>query len=263
MRKAVGDPVSDDLAHAPVGARRARIAEAVRALGSEASMREPSLGTLLTRLADAIEAGRSHEASGYIAAVDPHALAELLAGAHSRLWAILEVARNVLVFAPIAVTWFGLSTAATAYAAELAERPEMISQPFLLLWQQNFGGRGFINFSSLALTDATLIGVLIVLSLMLHIRSELRDAATRTRALLKESEIRATLGEAASLGAMDLGEADSESLLAELVAEERRIYERAMEREGQLFDLEASIRELRAAAEKLDRVAESLSRVKT
>src|ERR687887_378807 len=189
-------------------------AAAIRRLGDEALAREPSLGTLLGRLADAVEDGRATEATGYIGAVDARTLAELLAGAHSRFWAILEVARNVLVFAPIAVTWFGLSTAATAYSAELSERPDLISQPFLLLWQQNFGGHGLINFSTLAATDAALIGVLIVLSLTLHVHSELRTAATRTRALLKESEIRALLGEASSLGAMDLGEADSEALLA-------------------------------------------------
>ena len=43
-----------------------------------------------------------------------------------------------------------------------------------------------------------------------------------------------------------------------MAAEERRIYERAMEREQQLFDLEGAVRELRAAAAQLARVAETL-----
>ena len=44
-----------------------------------------------------------------------------------------------------------------------------------------------------------------------------------------------------------------------MVAEERRIYERAMEREQQLFDLEGAVRELRQAAADLTRAAGTLS----
>jgi len=166
----------------------------------------------------------------------------------------------VLVFAPIAVTWFGLSIAATAYAQLLAARPDLISRPFLLLWQEGFEGRVVLNFSTLAITDASLIGVLIVLSLALHIRSEIRDAQVRTRALLKESEIRALLGHVSSLGALDFGTGDAESILADMAAEERRIYERAAEREGQLFDLEGVVEKLRDAAVRLERAADSLAR---
>ena len=239
---------------------RRTTAAALRRLSDEALSREPSLGTLLGRLADAVDEGRTTEASGYIGAVDPRGLAELLAGGHSRVWAILEVIRNVLVFAPIAVTWFGLSIAAGAYADMLAARPDLVSQPFLLLWQQGFGGRVFLNFGTLAIIDASLIGVLIALSLALHTRSELRDAAYRTNVLLKESEIRALLGQASSLGALDVRGADAEAILADMAAEERRIYERASEREGQLFQLEGVVQRLSEAVAKLERAADSLAR---
>ena len=239
---------------------RQATAEALQRLADEATAREPSLGTVLARLADAVREGRTTEAAAYTGAVDPRGLAELLAGKHSRLWAILEVIRNVLVFAPIAVTWFGLSIAASAYAQLLGERPELVSRPFLLLWQEGFAGRLALNFSTLAITDASLIGVLIVLSLALHIRSEVRDAQVRTQALLKESEIRALLGHVSSLGALDFGTGDAETILADMAAEERRIYERAVEREGQLFDLEGAIERLRDAAIRLERAAESLAR---
>lgn len=239
---------------------RQATAQALQRLADEATAREPSLGTVLARLADAVHDGRSTEAAAYTGAVDPRGLAELLAGKHSRLWAILEVIRNVLVFAPIAVTWFGLSIAATAYAQLLGERPDLVSRPFLLLWQEGFEGRLLLNFSTLAITDASLIGVLIVLSLALHIRSEVRDTQVRMQALLKESEIRALLGHVSSLGALDFGTGDAETILADMAAEERRIYERAVEREGQLFDLEGSIERLRDAAIRLERAAESLAR---
>ena len=235
-------------------------AEALQRLADEATAREPSLGTVIARLADAVREGRTTEAAAYTGAVDPRGLAELLAGTHSRLWAILEVIRNVLVFAPIAVTWFGLSIAATAYAELLTARPDLVSRPFLLLWQEGFDGRLALNFSTLAITDASLIGVLIVLSLALHVRSEIRDAQVRTKALLKESEIRALLGNVSSLGALDFGTGDAESILADMAAEERRIYERAVEREGQLFDLEGAIERLRDAAARLERAAESIAR---
>jgi hypothetical protein len=173
---------------------------------------------------------------------------------------VLEILRNVLVFAPIAVTWLGLSLAAGAYADMLAARPDLVSQPFLLLWEQGFGGRVLFNFGSLALIDASLIGILIALSLAIHIRSELRDVAFQSNVLLKESEIRALLGEASSLGALDISGSDAEAILAEMTAEERRIYERASEREGRLFELEGVIERLRDAAERLERAADSLAR---
>jgi hypothetical protein len=239
---------------------RQATAEALQRLADEATAREPSLGTVLARLAEAVREGRATEAAAYTSAVDPHGLAELLAGKHSRLWAVLEVIRNVLVFAPIAVTWFGLSIAATAYAELLSARPDLVSRPFLLLWQEGFDGRLPLNFSTLAITDASLIGVLIVLSLALHIRSEVRDAQVRTKALLKESEIRALLGNVSSLGALDFGTGDAESILADMAAEERRIYERAVEREGQLFDLEGVVERLRDAAIRLERAADSIAR---
>ncbi len=235
-------------------------AEALQRLADEATAREPSLGTVLARLADAVREGRTTEAAAYTGAVDPRGLAELLASKHSRLWAVLEVIRNVLVFAPIAVTWFGLSIAATAYAELLTARPDLVSRPFLLLWQEGFDGRLALNFSTLAITDASLIGVLIVLSLALHVRSEIRDAQIRTKALLKESEIRALLGNVSSLGALDFGTGDAESILADMAAEERRIYERAVEREGQLFDLEGVVERLRDAAMRLERAADSIAR---
>jgi hypothetical protein len=239
---------------------RQEAAGALQRLADEATAREPSLGTLLARLAEAVREGRTTEAAAYTGAVDPRGLAELLAGKHSRLWAVLEVIRNVLVFAPIAVTWFGLSIAASAYAQLLTARPDLISRPFLLLWQEGFNGTLPLNFSTLAITDASLIGVLIVLSLALHIRSEVRDAQVRTKALIKESEIRALLGHVSSLGALDFGTGDAESILADMAAEERRIYERAVEREGQLFDLEGVVERLRDAAVRLERAAESLAR---
>lgn len=230
------------------------------ALASEVEPHDAAVAVILRRLSDAVRLSRNEEARAYAAAVDPRPLAQLLFERPSKLWGVLEVARSVLVFAPIAVTWYSLSTASLAYAKLLQDRPDLVTQPFLLLWEVGFlGAPGVLSFSTVAIIDASLIGLLITLSLALHARSELRAPVTRTRALLKESAIRGLVGHAASLASNELSGPDAEAVLDDMVAEERRIYERAMEREQQLFDLEGAVRELREAAADLTRAARTLS----
>src|SRR2546423_7080061 len=240
---------------------RAQTASEVEVLAAEARKYDKAVATLLGRLGDAVRRGDRDEIRGYAAAVDPQAVSELLVGRRSWIWGVFEVLRNVLVFAPIAVTWYGLSTAAPAYATLLTAHPEMASKPFLLPWEQGFNGApGVPTFGTVAATDAPLIVILIVLSLAVHFRADIRDVATRTRALLRESEIRGLLGHATSLATSELPETGADALLDEMAAEERRIYERAMEREQQLFNLESAVGEMREAAKTLARAAESLAR---
>jgi hypothetical protein len=134
-----------------------------------------------------------------------------------------------------------------------------VTRPFLLLWQEGFEAVGVMKFSTLAIIDASLIGVLIVLSLLIHFRTDVRDVALRTQVLLKESELRGLVAHALSLSSSDLDLPASAELIDQMVAEERRIYERAMEREQRLFDLESTVRELRAAASDLARAAEAMN----
>ena len=229
-------------------------------LAGEVREHDAGIALLLDRFAEAVKLGRPDDARGYAAAIDPRAAAEAITAHRSQIWAILEIARNVLVFAPIALTWYGLSTATDAYAALLAQQPDLGSRPFLLLWEQGFVGVGHsIVFSTLAAIDAMLIGLLIVLTLMIHLRAEIRDARTRASALLKESQIRATIAHATSLAASGLGGDEADDLLDQMAAEERRVFERAMEREQQLYDLEGAIAELRKSAADLARAAEALN----
>ena len=240
---------------------RQATAHEIDALAVEVHDRDESVATLLGRLAEAVRGGNQEESRGYAEAIDPRATAELIVAKPSGIWAILDVARNVIVFAPNAVTWYGLSTAATAYGALIEAQPALISRPFLLLWQQGFEGTpGVLPFSILAAIDASLIGVLITLSLLIHVRAELREGATRTKILLKESQIRGMVGHALTLAAADLGAGESDAVLDAMVAEERRIYERAMEREQQLVDVGGAVAELRAATEQLTRLTEALER---
>ncbi len=243
---------------------RERTADEIDALAAEVTSRDSAVAIVLGRLAESVRQHRSEETRAYAAAIDPRALAERLVATRPLIWGILEVARNVLIFAPIGVTWYGLSLAGSAYARLLEDQPDLITRPFLLLWQEGFrGAPGVFPFSTLANIDASLIALLILLSLAIHVRADVRDAATRARALLKESEIRGLIGHAVSVTtANDLPDAEADGLLDQMVAEERRIYERAMEREGQLLELEAAVRELRGAAAELARAAEALTRRK-
>ena len=242
---------------------RSRTADQLADLSNTVSKRDAALAELIGRLATAVREDRREDIQGYAGAIDPHGLAELLVFSRAQFWGYIEAFRNVLVFAPIAVTWFGLSTATDAYAKLLADKPDLVTRPFLLLWQEGFEGLiGFLRFSTLALIDASLIGVLIVLSLVMHYRSDIRDVALRTRVLLKESEIRGLLAHTLSLSSADADLPDS-ALVDQMVAEERRIYERAMEREQRLFDMEGAIQDLRRAAAELTRAAESLGGERT
>lgn len=237
---------------------RDRTADQLAELSRVVGQRDNALAELIGRLAVAVREDRREDVQGYAGAIDPRGLAELLVFKRSAVWGFVEVARNVLVFAPIAVTWYGLSAATDAYAKLIADKPDLITRPFLLLWQQGFDGLiNFLRFSTLAIIDASLIGLLIVLSLLIHFRTDVRDVAMRTKVLLKESELRGLLAHTLSLSTADADLPDP-ALLDQMIAEERRIYERAMEREQRLFDMESAIADLRRAAGELGRAAEAL-----
>src|SRR5258707_3552932 len=119
---------------------REPVAEQLRLLATSVREKDAAVGELLARLATAVKDGRFDEVKAYAAALDPRSLAELITVHRSPAWAVLEVIRNALVFAPIAVTWFGLAAASGAYESLLRARPDLISRPFLLLWQGGFPG---------------------------------------------------------------------------------------------------------------------------
>ena len=102
-----------------------------------------------------------------------------------------------------------------------------------------------------------LIGLLIVSSLALHIRSEIRDPRVQASVLLKESRVRGLLARSVGMStSADISSNEADQILDEMVAEERRVLERALEREGQLFDFERVIQNLQAAASQLANFAD-------
>ncbi|MBM7846536.1 methyl-accepting chemotaxis protein [Herpetosiphon giganteus] len=97
----------------------------------------------------------------------------------------LEAARNIIVLLPIGLTWFGLSRASDTYNTLVTERPELVSQPFLLLWERDF--LGFSSpidplFSNLALLDALLLVVITMMTILVHRQRDIKEAVAEVQA---------------------------------------------------------------------------------
>jgi uncharacterized protein Yka (UPF0111/DUF47 family) len=82
----------------------------------------------------------------------------------------LEWFRNGLALAPLALTWFGIFIAVSAYGS--LSKNEQQSQTFLALWQQGFDGHiwggGVFKLGSLALMDFSILTLLLAVTLVIH-----------------------------------------------------------------------------------------------
>ena len=175
----------------PGPGERKRTVDELRALAAELSGRDGAVAELLTRLSDAVERNLPEDVRAYAGAIPPRTVADDLTHRHRAVWGVAEVIRSALVLLPIAITWYGLAAASATYAELITSRPELIGQPFLLLWQRGFEGMGStISFSLLAVIDGTLITLIIGLSLALHYKADVRDPRTLARTLLRESQVR-------------------------------------------------------------------------
>ncbi|MEO8746681.1 MAG: hypothetical protein ABI379_03360 [Rhodanobacter sp.] len=78
----------------------------------------------------------------------------------------LEFVRNILIFLPLLVSWFGISQAVSKYGDFLGKNQDQLTQPFLYLWQTGFGNQlPFIfRLGFLAGLDAVLILLLVGVS---------------------------------------------------------------------------------------------------
>ena len=84
----------------------------------------------------------------------------------SKAWylRVLSVVRNSLVFLPIVLTWLALREAAAEFAISATE-----GENFLIFWQKLSGWAGL---STVALVDAVILGVLILLTLGIGVAEE-------------------------------------------------------------------------------------------
>jgi len=211
-----------------------------------------------------------------------HQFAERKVG-KQQTW-LIELAdkiRNVLVLVPILLTWYALAEASRAYDRYLTENPDEAGQPFLLLWQQGFGGELSVlspTFATVALIDAAIILVIILLTLYAHGRRE--DQEDRVAEISAEYYVTIdnTLAEAGVMLARD--RAAQPSQLAQNVAaltdrfdlnsreiiglideERQRLSEIAERRQSEMSDFSLFVRGMRSGAEQTHRMLSELRQV--
>ena len=186
--------------------------------------------------------------------------------------------RNVLVLLPVFLTWFALAEASQDYSSYLNENPDEAGQPFLLLWQQGFGGEASIlspTFSTVALLDAAVILVIILLTFYAHGRREDQEDAVANVAAEYYSTFDNILAEAGVMLARD--RAAQPSQLARNVAaltdrfdhnsreivsliddERRRLTQITEQRHEEFQDFALFARSMRAGAEQSNRMLAEL-----
>lgn len=94
---------------------------------------------------------------------------------------ILELLRNSLILVPIALTWYSLSHAVSLFA----EQPSSDFSPFLVLWEGGFSGQmpEFLRFSQVALADAVLVGIIILCTLIINVKTHFFDENALKKAM--------------------------------------------------------------------------------
>ncbi|MET9509872.1 hypothetical protein ABZX62_15670 [Streptomyces flavidovirens] len=100
------------------------------------------------------------------------------AGEEHKAWSWLEAVLGALVFAPLMLTWYGLTQASSAYQALTGADPKAAARPFLQLWQSGFEGHltGAFTFGHVAMGATVAIALLFALVLVHGFR---RAAVTR------------------------------------------------------------------------------------
>jgi len=111
----------------------------------------------------------------------------------------MDKIRNIMVLLPIMITWAALAQAVSDYADYVNANPDALSQPFLLLWQNGFGGTSSWHspsFSAVAMVDALLILVIVTITFFAHGRREQREEEIANTARDFQAHIDNALGEA-------------------------------------------------------------------
>lgn len=95
----------------------------------------------------------------------PHG--NVLEGARSIKWGrIVGITRNILVFAPVALTWKGVEQATTAFS-DFVTKNSASTVNFLEFWQNGYGVLPEAwTISSVARMDYVIVGIVIVLSFL-------------------------------------------------------------------------------------------------
>ena len=185
--------------------------------------------------------------------------------------------RNVLVLVPILLTWFAMGEAVRNYGNYIEANPESAT-PFLVLWQNGFGGTTTWlspSLSHVAFIDAILIGVIILLTFYAHGRREEQEDMIADTSSLFQAEMDNALAEASVLLATDRSsrpvrladavermadsfEESSQALLNQLQVEHDRMEMLASRREKEFTDFGVFATGMRSGAEEMHRLLAAL-----
>jgi len=194
---------------------------------------------------------------------------------------IADKTRNVLVLVPILLTWAALAEASRAYDRFIEANPDQSDTPFLLLWQRGFGGEASWlspTFSTVALIDAVVIVVMILLTFYTHGRREAQEDKIADTAADFQAEFDNVLAEAGVILAgdrvnrpaqladsverlADRFDRGSQELLTQLQVEHDRLEGLASRREKEFADFGKFATGMRAGAEEMHRLLVDLRQV--
>lgn len=163
-------------------------------LNSWASTSKVTNDPYVKALAHALETGEEIEAIAEINPLDylPHP--EFTAGARRlKINNILTIIRNVLVFAPVALTWLAVSKATTAFAEFTKANSDAVVN-FLEFWQDGYGilAKEW-TIGHVGLLDFYLIAIVIMLTLTTALMTNRHQREQRTH-VAKLDEKRIELG---------------------------------------------------------------------
>ena len=194
---------------------------------------------------------------------------------------IADKVRNVLVLVPILLTWAALAEASRAYDRFIAANPDQADTPFLLAWQRGFGGEASFfspTFSTVALIDAAVIVVMILLTFYTHGRRENQEDLIADTAASFQAEFDNVLAEATVILAgdrvnrpamladsverlADRFDRGSQELLTQLQVEHDRLERLAGRREKEFADFAKFATGMRAGAEEMHRLMVDLRQI--
>jgi hypothetical protein len=105
-----------------------------------------------------------------------------------RLTNLISIARNILVFVPVALTWVAVSKATTAFEQYTAANPNAVVN-FLEFWQNGYGilSKDW-TIGHIALLDGLIIGVVIALSMTVSILELRHKKSMRTTVTILEKD---------------------------------------------------------------------------
>jgi hypothetical protein len=113
---------------------------------------------------------------------------------------LLEWIRNVLIFAPLILTWYGISQAVAKYSDFVKANSRQAQQPFLYLWQQGFSTTSIpatMTLSQIAFWDFILLFIMLVCTFIVYFLSHVANIRRDQEASQLHNDLLHTLTQAA------------------------------------------------------------------